>query len=37
MIDHDNLEEKKKAFKYPQVASDILSADQEKIFEFFKT
>ncbi len=36
LVDHPNITEKKKAFKYPQVAESILSMDKPIIFEFFK-
>lgn len=35
--DHHNLEEKKKTFKFPQLASEIFSTSSATIFEFFQT
>ena len=35
LVDYPNLSEKKAAFKFPSVASDILASPQEKILEFF--
>lgn len=35
LVDHDNLADKKRAFKFPNVAADVLSVTNEKIVAFF--
>ena len=33
--DHPNLSQKKIAFKFPNVAADLLSINNDKVFNFF--
>ena len=35
LFDHDNITEKKVAFKFPNIATEILSSTNNKIYEFF--
>ena len=35
MVDHPNLKEVKKAYKYPQIAADILSSGSKQVLDFF--
>jgi hypothetical protein len=33
--DHSNLSQKKIAFKFPNVSADLLSINNDKVFNFF--
>lgn len=33
--DHNDLSQKKIAFKFPNVSADLLSVNNDKVFEFF--
>lgn len=35
MKDHHNLQDVQKAYKYPQIASDILSSGTKGVLDFF--
>ena len=35
LVDHDNIEERKVAYKFPNIATEIMSCGHNKIYEFF--
>lgn len=35
LVDHDNTDERKVAYKFPNIATEILSSTNNKIYEFF--
>lgn len=35
MVDHNNVNEVKKAYKFPQIAADILSSGTKQVLDFF--